>query len=225
MIDTEEVSQKMTSGHVIQNLKGDTVDTWIAWNIPSQADIFHVHLQDSPELSQPMIQATIDVIMSNETILIDDSKLHKGPEGTSSRYYSGWYGALNSINTDTELHIPKNLHFHATEKGDGDIVINLKDYVNSDGYSGFTNSIVDESNHQVLKSTITIYDTDSLSIEQYKTILRHELGHGFGLAHSTAPEDLMYHVIETDYPYISGCNIDAITELYDSQKSQVVCEK
>ena len=113
-----------------------------------------------------------------------------------------------------------------TEKGNGDIIINLKDYASSDGYSGFTNSIVDESNHQILKSSITIYDADSLSIEQYKTILRHELGHGFGLAHSTAPEDLMHSIITTEYPYISECDLDAITALYDgSQKSQVVCEK
>lgn len=221
-----EEKPQMTSGHVIQNLRGDTVDTWIAWNISYEDDLFHIHLHDSPEINEEFIQATIEVIMSTQDMLIDDSELHKGPEGTSSKYYVGWYGALNSIDNDTALKIPKNLHFDVTEKGDGDIIIHLKEYTSSDGYSGFTNSIVDESNHQILKSSITIYDVDSLSIEQYKTILRHELGHGFGLAHSTAPEDLMHPVITTEYPYISECNLDAITALYGgSQKSQVVCEK
>jgi hypothetical protein len=223
--NNEEMPQ-MTSGHVIQNLRGDIIDTWIAWNISYEDDRFHIHLQDSPEVNEKVIQATLDVIMSTQGMLIDDSELHKGLKGTSSKYYVGWYGALNSIDKDTVLKIPKNLHFDVTEKGNGDIIINLKDYASSDGYSGFTNSIVDESNHQILKSSITIYDADSLSIEQYKTILRHELGHGFGLAHSTAPEDLMHSIITTEYPYISECDLDAITALYDgSQKSQVVCEK
>lgn len=46
------------------------------------------------------------------------------------------------------------------------------------------------------------------------------------LAHSTAPEDLMHSTIETNYPYISPCDIDALVGLYDGKtKSQVVCEK
>ena len=43
-------------------------------------------------------------------------------------------------------------------------------------------------------------------------------------SHSTATEDLMYS-IETNFSYISECDIDAITLLYDSgNSSQVVCE-
>jgi len=51
------------------------------------------------------------------------------------------------------------------------------------------------------------------------------LGHALGLAHSTATEDLMFPTIETDYPYISSCDIDAIILLYDGgKKSEVTCE-
>ena len=47
-----------------------------------------------------------------------------------------------------------------------------------------------------------------------------------GLAHSTAPEDLMAKTITTEFPYISECDIDAIISLYDKGKlSVVVCEK
>jgi predicted Zn-dependent protease len=62
-------------------------------------------------------------------------------------------------------------------------------------------------------------------LEELKTIVRHELGHGFGLAHSSAPEDLMYAEIKTEYPYISECDISAIEKLYNNlQESRVICE-
>ena len=51
------------------------------------------------------------------------------------------------------------------------------------------------------------------------------MGHAIGLAHSTAPEDLMHPEIKTNFPYISECDIDALQSLYDGAKtSQVVCE-
>ncbi|MEX1053959.1 MAG: matrixin family metalloprotease, partial [Nitrosopumilaceae archaeon] len=51
-------------------------------------------------------------------------------------------------------------------------------------------------------------------------------GHAFGLAHSSATEDLMHPVIQTEYPYISQCDIDTIKSLYDgNKKSEVICER
>jgi len=212
------------SQFVIQNLRGDTIDTWIAWKV-SEGDLFHVHVEDSDYITEERADAIFETIMSDEVLEIDDSLLHKGPKGSSSEYFVGWNGALNSIdNVDSPL--PKNLHFHITDKGEGDIIIKLTNLSNADGYSGYTKAIVDEEQHQILKATITIYNIESISIEQLKTILRHELGHGFGLAHSTAPEDLMSPTITTDYPYISDCDLDAIASLYDGeQTSQVICEK
>ena len=62
-------------------------------------------------------------------------------------------------------------------------------------------------------------------MEALETIVRHELGHALGLAHSTAPEDLMYPTIETNFPYISECDVDAIERLYDgANTSEVICE-
>lgn len=216
----------LRSNFLIQNLRGDTVDTWIAWQKTDNA-LFHIHVQNSQYATKEKMDAIIDVIMSQQKIELDNSIMHKGPEGTSSVYYVGWNGALNSIKNDTKFNIVKNLHFHIdNDIPTGDIVIILTNLSNPDGYSAYTNSIVDEVNHQILKSTITVYDIDKISLEDLKTLVRHELGHGFGLAHSTAPEDLMAPIITTNYPYISECDLDAIHHLYDGgESSKVVCEK
>jgi len=58
-----------------------------------------------------------------------------------------------------------------------------------------------------------------------ETIVRHELGHALGLAHSTATEDLMYPIIKTNFPYISECDVSAMEKLYDgANTSEVICE-
>jgi predicted Zn-dependent protease len=107
--------------------------------------------------------------------------------------------------------------------GAGDIVITLTNDINPDGLSGFTKSTAD--GNQILKSTITIYNANQLSDTQLAAITRHEFGHAMGLAHSTAVEDLMHATIQTDYPYISQCDIDAVTGLYDGKKqSAVICQ-
>ena len=139
----------------------------------------------------------------------------------------GWSGALTKASENpSELYIPNKFEVIESSRGEGDITIHLTNTRNGDGNSGFTNSIADDSQNQILKSDITIYEVDKLSNAQFETILRHEFGHALGLAHSTAPEDLMYPIMETEYPYISDCDIDAIVLLYDNGKSsQVVCEK
>jgi hypothetical protein len=219
MVDLGEIK----SSYVIQNLRGDTIDTWLSWRLVEGTTI-HVNLIDGSKYPDKA-DIVRTVLLSDESIEIDNSLLHKGLKGTTSTYYVGWAGALGSIQKPTEFYIPQKFNLIESTKGEGDITIKLTSQRNGDGYSGFTKSIADDAQNQILKSEITIYEVDKLSKAQFETILRHELGHAFGLAHSSAPEDLMFPTIETDYPYISDCDVDALTLLYDGgKKSEVTCE-
>lgn len=218
-------SGSMKSGYLIQNLRGDTIDTYLSWRLV-EGETLHVNILNQHLLEPEYVEAVKNVILSTEKIEIDNSLLHKGPQGTASSMYVGWTGALAAAaSEETSLHIPVNFSIVESNGGEGDITIEFTNQKNADGFSGWTNSIADESQNQILKSKITIFDVDTLSKNQLETIVRHEMGHALGLAHSTAPEDLMHPNIETNFPYVSECNIDALQLLYDGGKtSQVVCE-
>ncbi len=183
-----------------------------------------VNILDNDLATKEKIDLIKGAISSEETLEIDNSFTHKGPKGTTSTYYKGWTGALQiAAQQNTELQIPTNFEFFNSKKPIGDITIELSSLSDPDGYSGYTKSIVDQG--EILKSHIVIYDVNSLSDDQLTSIMRHEFGHSLGLAHSSAPEDLMYPDIQTEFPYVSECMIDAIAGLYDGKKtSEVECQ-
>lgn len=219
------ITASTKDSYVIQNLKGDTIDTWLSWRLVDGA-VLHLNVVDADTYPEKL-DLIKEVVLSQQAIEVDDSLLHKGPKGSTSTYYVGWTGALaKAAEHPTKFYIPNKLAVISSPTGTGEIIIKLTNERNGDGYSGFTKSISQDVQNQILKSEITIYEVDKLSNERFKALLRHELGHALGLAHSTAPEDLMAPVIQTEYPYISQCDIDAVKSLYDgNKKSEVICEK
>jgi len=215
----------LKSKYVTENLRGDTIDTWKFWNIvPGSA--LTVNIVNSDLLDDDKILSIKEAITSYKTKLIDDSIAHKGPKGTSSMYYLGWTGSLKDAAElyRTKYPIPNNFDIIESKRGEGDIVILLSKVKDTDGYAGFTKSTVD--GNEILKIHITIYDVNNLSDNQLSAIMRHEMGHALGLAHSTAPEDLMAPELNTNIPYISECDVSAIAALYNGEThGQVVCEK
>lgn len=208
--------------HLIENLRGDTVDTWKSWRLVGTT--LNVNILNAKGLSENRIDVIKNAITSEESLEIDDSLTHKGPKGFSSTYYTGWAGALKYISSeDTLYNIPTDFNVITSNGQEGDVIITLSNLRDGDGYTGYTKSVVD--GNEILKSFITIYDVTNLTDEQLGTILRHEFGHALGLGHSTAPEDLMAPNIDMTVPYISECNINAVRDLYNGIQGSTVCEK
>jgi len=223
-VPTRDSNSEFRTSYLIDNLQGDIVETWVHWNIIDSERVT-VNIVDADLVSAEKITAIKNAILSEKAVQIDDYLLHKAPRGTSSTYYEGWQGAILAASKNpTEFYIPRNFVVLESARGEGDITIQLLNENNSDGYTGYTKSTVEKN--QILKSTITIYNVDELSADQLNTVILHEFGHALGLGHSTAPEDLMAPTITTAYPYISGCDIDALSALYDGKtSSDVTCKK
>ncbi len=217
------IGEHAKSKYLVQNLRGDTLATWFPWMLAgSQA--LQVNILDNSLATDERIEVIQNTISSDETLDIDNLLTHKGPEGTTQTFYKGWGGALQvAAQQNTELQIPQTFDFSNSKRPIGDITIELSSLSDPDGYSGYTKSVVDRG--EILKSYIIIYDVNSISNEQLSIIFMHEFGHALGLAHSSDPDDLMYPVIETNFPYISECMVDAIAGLYDGLKSsEVTCQ-
>jgi len=212
----------MKSGYVIQNLKGDTIDTFHSWDIPKERTLY-INIVNPNIIDNDKVQIIKDAILSEKTVLLDDSLFHKALPGSQSTYFLGWSGALKQASqTATKFTIPTSFSINEGSTN-GDIAVILSTLESPDGYSGFTRSTVE--NNQILKSTITIYKADQLSSAELETIVRHEFGHAVGLIHSSDPSDLMHSTIETNYPFISNCDVSTITHLYDGNANdKAVCE-
>ena len=210
------------SEHTVENLRGDSISLSKYWKI-SQGASLSINILNPVSISNESIEIIKNTILSSEKIQIEDSLLHKGPENSFSDYYLGWAGALQNT-PETKIQIPRNFEVSNSQKSNGDIVVILSNIRDRSGNTGYTKTILD--GEQIVKAFITIYDVDSLSNTQLATIMRHEFGHALGLGHSTAPEDLMAPTIDMTYPYISTCNIAAVTDLYNGDSDGTTfCEK
>lgn len=205
--------------YLIENLQGETTPAYKYWNIAKDTPLT-VSIVNPDNLSEDKINAIKEAILSTEPVYIDNSLVDKSPSDGKSEYFKGWEGALSAIN-NTQYYVPHQFEVVESSSGPGQIVITLSHLEDPDGYSGYTRSIVDNS--QILKSFITIYEADKLSDNQLGTIVRHEFGHALGLPHSSDPQDLMHAVIQTEYPFISGCDLNAIKSLYDGKPVDGSC--
>ncbi|NIP61474.1 MAG: matrixin family metalloprotease [Nitrosopumilaceae archaeon] len=197
------------TGHfVVENLKGETITESASWNI-YEGEFLHIHILESQYVTESRTNVIRNAIMSEDKFSKDSEKI-----------YSGWFGALKDLSDNrTERHMPYNIHFDVVSKPVGNVIIELTNNRNPDGYSGFTKLIVDEKHNAILNAKITIFEIEKLSKAELETIAKHEVGHAFGLPHSKSKQDLMYRQVSTQYGFISECDKDAMTKLYNVKLS------
>ena len=148
-----------TKEPLIQNLKGDVLDTWMAWRKAPGTALF-VNIINAVEFPRDKVDVVKNAILSEESIELDDSLLHKGPKGITSIYYKGWKGALEkAAQTNTEFYIPAKIEVLENNQM-GDVEIELTNNKDSDGYSGYTNAII--SNNRILKVHTTLYEVNKI---------------------------------------------------------------
>ena len=199
------------SEYTVENLRGDSIGLYKYWKI-SQGTSLSVNILNPASISDESVEIIKKTILSTDTLNIEDSLLHKGPKNNFSTYYLGWKGAMESL-PETKIPLPKFFEIKNSQQSNGDIVVILSNIRDRSGYTGYTKTILEGD--QIVKAFITIYDVNSLSQNQLGTIMRHEFGHALGLGHSSAPEDLMAPTIDMTYPYISQCNVMALSDLYN----------
>lgn len=210
--------ENLKTRYLIENLRGDTIDTWKYWKIAPQEKIY-VNIVGSSMISEEHLDAIRNAILSEDVVNIADQQA----AGGQSVYYLGWMRALKHMEGKTQNPVPTQIEIIQSQEQVGDIIIVFRSAVDADGYSGFTKTIVD--GEQILKSTITIFDINNVTPEKLSVIARHEFGHALGLAHSSDPEDLMAPQIVSATPYISLCNIEALMHLYNGNpQSKVTCK-
>ena len=147
-------SEKYKSRYFVENLRGDTMDTWKSWRLLGTT--MNVNILAPNNIHPDQIEIVKNAITSMEALEIDNSVNHKGPKGTTSMFYLGWQGAHNDIakKTDTVYQLPLEFNVMNSDGGEGDIVITLSNIRDMDGYTGYTKSIVE--GNEILKSFITI---------------------------------------------------------------------
>jgi len=214
----EEEKTTLKMGYQVQNLVGDELTTFFAWSPKTE---YLIYLKGDEKFSDEKISVLKDAIFSQEKVEIPNKLLHTAPSGYTTMY-KGWVLAIeeNSVreNVEESIELTENEPL-------ADVVIELVTHRHPEGYAGWTNNIVDPTTQEIVKSHVTIYNFDNLSKAEIEKITRHEFGHVAGLKHSTDPEDLMYPVIQTNFPYISPCDIQALQAVeLGNNAAGIICE-
>ena len=208
--------------HVNENQREYTIDTVLPWRLV-EGDVLHVSILNADDY--PEVTEIIKNVIFSEQVIKFDYFEHKGSKDFTHTYYDGWKGALEAASSEkTDWYIPVNFDIVESLHAHADIVIDLKSVKSVNGNSANTKIIADDIHNQLLKVHITIYEVDQQSLNSIRMITAHEMGHALGLGHSTEPKDIMSSPLQSNHPFISECNVNALVAVYSGNiNSRVTC--
>ncbi|MFZ0184388.1 MAG: matrixin family metalloprotease [Nitrosotalea sp.] len=207
-----EQGSTIKTHYVIEDLQGNSVGNYKHWSIISGTPLT-VNIKNHANVSDQKIQDVENAIMSTDSITGDSSTLYQSASGMKSAYFKGWQGAVQTAYANTKYNIPEKFNIIQSDNSEGNIVVTLSTVKSEDGYSGVTRTIV--NGNQILKTFITIFDSDKLTDSQLESTVRQEFGHALGLPYTDNPADLMHESISTTNSYISECDINALQKVYN----------
>jgi len=212
---------QMQGQFTLQDSSGKILKTISREKISSESRIF---IKNELKYPEEKINAIKEAILSFERVQVPNEYLEIEPRNGTTPYFKGWLGAVSYVFEEYDLlDEPIDVKFLDSEEN-AEIIFILTDKRSGDDNYAFTNTIVDEQTHQTVQATIVIYNFDDLESDEIETITRHELGHALGMGHSTDPKDLMYPLLETEYPYISPCNVIGLLQVFQEiLDTTVVC--
>ena len=220
--EVEGLDEALQSQYTLQDSSGNILST----NAKLEPKMnFVIHIKNSIAYPEHKLDAIKDAIISTETIQVPNDYLEIQPTNGTTTYFKGWLGAgINLRQTfDITEGNPPTVEFVDFPEN-ADVIIIPTDHRSGDGSLGWTNSVIDKDTQKIIRSSITIYQFDQLTSDQISVIMRHEGGHAIGLGHSTDPKDLMYPTVDTEYPYISPCDIlGRVAVIFEKTDSEVVC--
>jgi len=222
----EDYAVQITSTHQImkttynaEDLKDGSTVLYSHWNITDQTPLI-VSIENNKNVNQHNMQAIKNAILSTDSITQSHSMIHSSGL-TTDMFFKGWQGAVQTV-SNTKHPMPKKFNIIQSNNGDGRITITLLSDSEEHGYSSITKTLT--NGNQILKTFITIYNSDKLTDNQIETIIRHEFGHALGLPPVTGDVDRMYDTITTDHQYISECDIHTLEKIYnDVDPSDGLC--
>lgn len=151
-------------------------------------------------------------VSETQVDIVEDAINSKKVKNSGRQLFLGWNEGIKEISKSFGVKVPTLEIQYKLERTES-IIIHLSEKTNSEGYNGYTNLFYD-TNGNITKALVTIYNTDELNKIQLESIIRHELGHALGLGHTNVENDLMQPTINMNFNAISLLDLQALADIY-----------
>jgi len=165
-----------------------------------QDDIIPVLIIRDAKVSEKQVDIVEDTINSKEI---------RNPEITS---FLGWNERIKEISKSFGVKVPTLEIQYKLERTKA-IIVHRTSRINAEGFNGYTHLYYD-TNENIQKAMITIYNAEELSKTQLESIIRHELGHALGLGHTNVKNDLIQPKSDMNFNAILLLDLQALTHIY-----------